>query len=157
MTYYSIVASRSAADVSRLYVHARVAGLEVAHFDNWTCHTFEGTPAPGCELGVFRVVGTLMFYKDERRWAVRAASDANAVDLATLIQFGLDIVAKHGRYPGHWTRQRMFRHQLTEGTSKRIVWAEVAYRLDTDDLLAAAQTAVDVEELVTRVLQESQS
>lgn len=145
---YDKVTARSEEDVARLYVAARVAGLEVTHSDSKACFNYDGSPASRCQLGVFRHVGDLIFYKDERRWEVRAAVDCGPVDLATLIEAGLDAVDEHGRSPGHYTRRRHFRHEVSERTGKRICFAGVSYRLTADDLLqeATATTAsLDVE------------
>lgn len=150
-----IQARRSARDVARLYVEARVAGLEISHYPSRYCKTFDGLPEPGCDLGVFRSIGSLIYYKDERRWEVRARADAGAVDLATLVDFGLAVVAERGRAPGQWVRKKEFEHFVSKRTGKRIATARVCYRLGTDDLLASTSTAVgldltsDIEKLLT--------
>jgi len=147
MTAYDLIANRVADDVARLYVEARAAGLAVSHYPSRTCHTFDGLPEPGCEIGVFRTVGSLIFYKDERHWEVRAFSDASAIEMATLLTFGLAMTKRYGRSPGHLTRRKQFRHTVSSRTGKRIAWSHVCYRLDAEDLLATAtaaeQTSVD--------------
>ncbi|WGY03737.1 hypothetical protein QI633_08215 [Nocardioides sp. QY071] len=135
-------------DVPRLYVEARVAGLTVSHYDRKTCHVFDALPEPGSALGVFRNVGSLIFYKDERRWEVRVCCDAGPVDLATAITYSLRVVRRFGRAPGHWTRGREFTHQVSQRTGKRIAWKGLAYQLDADDLLAAANQAEEVADLL---------
>lgn len=86
---------------------------------------------------------------------MRAAGDANAVELATLITFGPRVIEKHGITPGHWTRGREFRHD-TWPDGRRIAATHVCYRLSADDLLASTtESALKVEELVTTILQSA--
>lgn len=141
-TTFDMVAPRVTGDVARLYVEARVAGLEVSHYSKKKCRTFDGLPEPGAELGVFRLVASLIFYKDDRRWEVRVRSDANAVELATAISCGLNVAARKGRTPGHFTRLREFRHKVSARTNKPIAHAGICYRLDADDLLGVAATSL---------------
>lgn len=137
-----MITKRHEADVARLYVEARVAGLEISHYGSWDCHVFNGAPRPNCELGVFRQVGTVIFYKQERRWEVRASTDCNPVDLATLINCGLYLVEKYGRTPGHFTRRRYFTHKISGRTDKSIAYAGVCFQLTADDLLGTTTAAV---------------
>ena len=113
----------------------------VSHCPKRRCLTYNGSPQG--TLGVFRSIGTLIFYKDERRWEVRARSDATAVDLATLIDLGLCAIALHGRKPGHWTRRRYFQHVTSKRTGKRIAFAPICYRLGADDLLGQSSVAAE--------------
>lgn len=143
-TVYNMVVPRSAADVPRLYVEARIAGLEVTHYTTKSCVTFDGSPRPGCALGVFRTVGSLIWWKGERRWEVRARMDAGPVELATLLMCGLHYARTYGRTPGHLTRRRVFRHMASSRNGKPIAFAEVAFALEADDLLrtTAAEEAL---------------
>lgn len=141
-TTFDMVAPRVTGDVARLYVEARIAGLEVSHYPRKKCRTFDGLPEPGAVLGVFRLVASLIFHKDERRWEVRVCSDANAIELATAISCGLRTVAQRGRTPGHFTRRRWFTHEVSSRTNKSIAHAGICYRLDADDLLGVATSSV---------------
>ncbi|MDT0201357.1 hypothetical protein [Nocardioides sp. AE5] len=137
---FELITQRTAEDVSRLYVEARVAGLEITHYKSLDCYTFDGAPVPGTRLGVFRLVGALCFQKEERRWEVRARTDAGAVDLSTLITCGLGMVEKYGRTPGHFTRTRGFKHMVRKN-GKRVAWIGVCYQLNAEDLLGTVSTA----------------
>lgn len=95
------VTPRVSSDVARLYVEARVVGLEVSHYPSRKCSPFDGATEPGCQLGVFRTVGSLIFHKADRRWEVRANSDCTAVELATLISCGISVAKQYGRSPGY--------------------------------------------------------
>lgn len=151
---YDMVAKRCGDDVSTLYVEAQVHGLEVSHYPSWECQTFNGLPEG--TLGVFRSIGTLIFHKDERRWEVRVRSDATAIEVATMINTGLNVIARHGRKPGHFTRRLTFKHKVSDRTGQRIAYAGVCYQLGVDDLLGTAEAAaVQVtNELETMLLEE---
>lgn len=157
MTLYDIISPRTEGDVARLYVEARCLGLEVTHYTTKECKTFDGKPSPGCVLGVFRNVGSLIWWKQERRWEVRACVDAGPVDLATLIHTGFAAVHKHGRTPGHFTRNRVFRHADSVRNGKPIATAGVAYQLSADDLLAStrAEEREDLDVTVRAILESS--
>lgn len=140
-TVFELTVPRSAADVPRLYVEARVGGLEVTHSRQRKCETYEGLPVGA--LGVFRHVGLLYFHKADRRWEVHANIDCGPVDLATLLRVGLHVAERYGRAPGGFTRRRYFEHFVSK-RSGPMCGARVSYKLDADDLLASQSTAVDL-------------
>jgi hypothetical protein len=148
---YQIV-PRTDADVSRQYIRARVAGLEVSHGPLNT-KVFDSIPAPGIRPGVFRYIGILVFHKETRRWEARACANASAVDLSTVISFGLYAAEKFGAKPGQWTRQGGWMNQPSLRTGKPVAWINVCYQLGEDDLLGAATHEVVVtDEALYRVL-----
>lgn len=136
-TVFELAVPRSAADVPRLYVEARVAGLEVTHSRQRKCVTYDGLPVGA--LGVFRHVGLLYFHKADRRWEVHANIDCGPVDLATLLRAGLHAVERYGRAPGGFTRRRYFEH-FESKRSGPMCGARVSYKLNADDLMAPEST-----------------
>lgn len=153
-----MVAHRSERNVGRLYIEARVAGVEVSHYPELLCCDFEGAPVAGCQLGLFRSIGAVVFYKDERRWEVRARTDCGEVEMATLIALGLELNQRLGRTPGQYTRKREFTHCTSTRTEKRVAWARVAYKLTAEDILQAesASAAIDLQ-AIEASLQKSDS
>jgi len=73
-----------------------------------------------------------------------------------LIVTGLTFVQQYGRFPGRRTADRVFRHDVSSRTGKRIAYTGVAYQLSADDLLAA-ETAAEAElgSLLWRELEEA--
>lgn len=131
---WRLITERRTADSVGYYLGARCAGLDVTHYTYDGVRDFDST---GGELGMFREIGSLIFYKDERRWEVRAYPDCSAVDLSTLIACGLNHVRRFGGYPSYWTRNKWFRHLVSKRTGKRIATARVCYRLEPEDLVAS--------------------
>lgn len=146
VTVWDFIAPRCNRDVARLYLEARVAGLTVSHYPSRRCRTYDTTDGVP---GVARAIGSLIFYKDARRWEVRARSDCNATELATLISLGLGVVETRGGEPGYWTRQSPFKHLVSKRTGKRIACAGISYLLDVEDLMSVGVTAEEMPDLTS--------
>jgi len=141
MTTWKPVAKRMEPNTAYWYMKARVLGVEVGHAaERYRTYTFDSTTG---QLGAFRAIGSIAFLKNERRWRGVAKSDANAVDLSTLIAYACSYATKYGTHPGQGLRSKEWEH-YTAPNGERRAGVGLCYRLTVEDLMTPASQKVSV-------------